>query len=286
MLSQIKNYWNRFVNVLKYANQSTLNNIIYVTISFIASLAWFVAVNNGKMNLATEFLSNLLSEINFLYALFNAGTQLEDYVGILVVPILYAFISRIIYYFLKNNSMTDRILQIIGNCFLQAFLYICLYGAPENNGIKLLAVSTWSLIGFMVLWIIIAFLKTTPPNEFILSSCIRLLKTEFKAFIRIFRIPIFKRGFAVIFAFLVQGVVLVLVALLLDFLHLAIFIFPLSFIMTPLFLNKLSDIIMNLFYINKAEEEILRDDIICFAFAIIVLVILYMPFWSKFKLFD
>lgn len=83
-------------------------------------------------------------------------------------------------------------------------------------------------------------------------------------------------------AFFAQAIVLLLAVFILDFLHIAVVMLPLSFVFTPLVLNKFVKVLESkVFYRNWDAQRLFEKDKWCCVFAVIVIIVVCIP-WGNF----
>ena len=238
-------------------------NIIYVIATFI--LCVVMCIFSQRTDVAiNEIFIEIISETNVLLAVALMDSENSASLGILVI---YGFISRGIYAVLDKEDKVDSILQVIGNCFLQAFIVLYFMMAPiKDRGSSTMKGIGCLLLGTFTILLIIAMVRSSSP-----------FKVYPKFFYYLYQIPIVKGAIAIFLALIVQLLILLLIALPLSLIHLDILIFPISFIIAPTILNPVSERVFNFISKKQPHERLGFNNACCFIFAILVMILVYMP---------
>lgn len=244
-------------------------NVAYVLLTLIATIISVAIITQEPGYVLSEFIGGILSETNIVFSMAFMNSSINDSTNgmqaVFVFPALYIFVSKVIYYFLKQEDILDNILQIIGNCFLQIFISVHIISSPMNIITKVIVIFMIALVVYMTGAMGIAMVKS--------KNFLWFFPVWLKYISYIFRIPIIRRGFTVVIAYMIQLLAFLPFAAAFQFLHLEKLLLPLAFLITPLCLNKIADKFIEWVDKRGGKEAEVRDDMICFVFALLVLVL-------------
>lgn len=244
-------------------------NVAYVLLTLIATIISVEIFTQEPGYVLSEFIGGILSETNIVFSMAFLNSSINDSTNgmqaVFVFPSLYIFLSKVIYYFLKQEDMLDNILQIIGNCFLQIFIAVHIISSPMGIIIRVIGIFMMALIVYMTGAMGLAMVKS--------KNFLWFFPVWIKYISYIFKIPIIRRGFAAVIAYMIQLLAFLPFTVVFQFLHLEILLLPLAFLITPLCLNKIADKFTEWVDKRGGEEAELRDDMICFVFALLVLIL-------------